>query len=79
MRAALRDFRPAFGKRELEPFIWDVQWLGNLLGRIRDLDVFIAWLENYDEHVDASAHPYVLRVIQDRKNARVRERAALIT
>lgn len=79
LRAALRAFRPAFGKRELAPYVDDVRWLGNLLGRIRDLDVFIRWLEQYEQSAGQDTRPYVRRVIQDRKNARVRERSALLS
>ncbi len=79
LRAALRTFRPAFGKRTLAPYVEDVRWLGNLLGRIRDLDVFIEWLEAYEQSADPDLRPYIRRLIQDRKNARVRERSALLT
>lgn len=79
LRAALRAFRPAFGKRALERYVEDVRWLGDMLGKTRDLDVFVEWLEAYEQAADPDLRPYVRRVLQDRKNARARERSALLT
>jgi CHAD domain-containing protein len=78
LRAALRDFQPAFGRSKLKPLADDVGWLGDLLGRIRDIDVFIEWLKKYIETVPAEQRPCVHRILQDREAARDRERAALL-
>ncbi|MGE5263437.1 MAG: CHAD domain-containing protein [Acidobacteriota bacterium] len=78
LRAALRHFQPAFGKAKLKPLVEDVGWLADLLGRIRDIDVFIEWLKKYIETVPAEQRPYVHRILQDRAAARDRERAALV-
>jgi CHAD domain-containing protein len=78
LRAALRDFRPAFGKKKLRRFEQDVRWLDDLLGRIRDLDVFIAWLKEYEESLPVEDRPYAHRVVEEREAARARERAALL-
>ena len=78
LRAALRDFATAFGD-ELDPFVREVRWLSRLLGRIRDLDVFIAWLREYEQNAPAEQRPLVHIIVQDRETARVRERAALLT
>lgn len=79
LRAALRDFEPAFEQDRLDPLVKDVRWLAQLLGRIRDLDVFIAWLQRYEQEAPSSQRPFVRRIIEDRQTARVRERAALLS
>ncbi len=78
LRAALRDFRKTFPENDLKALTDDVRWLSNLLGRLRDLDVFIEWLRNYREHAPVSQQAFVDRVIQEREAVRARERAALL-
>ncbi len=78
LRAALRDFRKAFPTGDLERLTDDVRWLSNLLGRLRDLDVFIAWLRDYAQHAPEPQRGLIARLIQEREAARARERAALL-
>lgn len=79
VRAALRDFRSAFSDQELAPFIQDIRWLARLLGQIRDIDVFIEWLQSVEQDVSSEMRPYIRRLIGERELVRVRERAALLT
>lgn len=79
LREALRDFRPAFGRSEIDPLADDAHWLSGMLGKIRDLDVFVEWLKCYEQDARPEQRPYIRRIIQDREAARVRERAALLT
>lgn len=78
LRAAFRDFKEAFGDSTLDPFVEDVRWLAQLLGRIRDSDVFLQWLKDYANTAPASDRPTVDRVIRERQTARARARAALL-
>ncbi len=78
LRAAFRDFGNAFDQETVEPLVEDVQWLADLLGKVRDLDVFLEWLNNYVETVPSAERRFVRRVIKNRQGARQQEHAALI-
>ncbi len=78
IRAALRDFEEAFAQPILKPLSDDAHWLADLLGKIRDLDVFVQWLEKYESSVEQDQQTFVRQVIGDRQAARSQERAALL-
>lgn len=56
----------------------EVQWLTDLLGQVRDLDVFLEWLNSYAKTVPSAERRFVRRVIENRQGARRQEHAALI-
>jgi len=78
LRAAFRDFRNAFDQEIVEPLVEDVQWLADLLGQVRDLDVFLEWLNNYAAIVPSAERRFVRQVIKNRQGARQEEHATLI-
>ncbi len=78
LRAALRDFRPAFDRARVRQLEKDTAWLGTLVGRIRDLDVFLDWLGCYAAEAPESQRPAVRRVIREREAMRARQRAAFL-
>lgn len=47
LRAGMRVFRAAFGRKPLAPFLEDVRWLAAGLGKVRDADVLLGWLTEY--------------------------------
>lgn len=47
LRVACRLFHKTLGKKRLEPFVRRLRQLGQDLGGVRDLDVFIAFVEDY--------------------------------
>jgi CHAD domain-containing protein len=78
LRAALRDFSQAFDQEALKPLVQDVRWLAKILGRVRDIDVFLEWLKNYERTIPIAERRFVRKVIENLRTARVRERAVLI-
>lgn len=78
LRAAMRDLRVPLGKAALVPFVEDIHWLAQLLGSIRDLDVFLQWLKAYGGQAPTAERPWVDRVIGDRQTERAQRRAELI-
>jgi len=78
LRAAFRDLRKAFENEKIEPLVKDVQWLADFLGKVRDLDVFLEWLNNYAGTVPSAERLFVRQIIKHRQTARQKEHAALI-
>ncbi len=78
LRAALRVFRSAFDREQMRQLERDTRWLGTLVGRIRDLDVFLDWLRDYVAALPESERPCVRRVIKEREAMRARQRAAFL-
>ncbi len=78
LMAALRDFRKAFPKSAAKKLTDEVRWLDDLLGRPRDMDVFMGWLRNYQKDASEEHCAFVDRLIEEREAARARERASLL-
>ena len=56
LRVAFRLFRRTFGRKTLTPFLRQCRQLGRNLGRVRDLDVFLEFVDEYaQEHDNAGA------------------------
>ena len=56
LRVAFRLFRRTFGRKTLTPFLRQCRQLGRDLGRVRDLDVFLEFVDEYaQEHDNAGA------------------------
>lgn len=47
LRSALQAFQKAIGKERTEPYGAELRWVATALGEVRDLDVWIAYLEKY--------------------------------
>ena len=47
LRAAMRVFQDGFDRMTLARLAEEVSWLAGMLGRVRDLDVFLIWLTEY--------------------------------
>jgi CHAD domain-containing protein len=60
----MRVFRPAFGRDALAPFVEDLRWLAAGLGRVRDEDVFLEWLDSYRANAP-QLHQRALRTLRD--------------
>jgi len=54
LRAALRAFRKPLGREILEPYREELKWVAGTLGRVRDLDVWIRFLETYVDKAPAA-------------------------
>jgi CHAD domain-containing protein len=78
LQAALRDFRSTFPAKTLAPLEDDIQWLTQMLGRLRDVDVFIEWLETYAHGKRGTTKTIIHHIIDERMQTRQREQQALI-
>jgi len=78
LRAAFRVFRNSLGKATLEPYLDDVRWLAALLGAVRDLDVFLIWLNGYHKKAKRKHKAAVARIIAEREKARAEKRELLL-
>jgi CHAD domain-containing protein len=74
IRAALRLFNKALPPRRCRSFTADFKWVGRSLGAVRDLDVYLLYLEGELEKVCAplagAAAPYLAYLQQCREKAR---------
>ena len=78
LRAALRVFRQSLPARRVQALRRDLQWLGDALGRVRDLDVYLIRLERDAREVAPSLAP-ALDFHRDQLLAeRVKARAAMM-
>ena len=53
LRAAMRVFQDGFDRVTLGALAEEVSWLAGMLGRVRDLDVFLIWLAEYKAGSDS--------------------------
>lgn len=71
VRSALRDFTPLLHKRVLKPLKKDLKQFADTLGAVRDLDVFIAVLEELQDEVeDESIRQGIEKLIREQRALR---------
>ncbi len=74
LRSAARTFRDALPERGFQALVEDLKWVGNALGRVRDLDVQLINLEKGKSKIPSGCRPaldrYIERVRADREEAR---------
>jgi len=78
LRAAFRVFGKSLGKQAIAPYREQLEWIAGELGRVRDLDVFIAYLRDYCLTLPASQQRGLRSLLEDREIARQEARAALL-
>ncbi|PJB72911.1 MAG: hypothetical protein CO095_06380 [Armatimonadetes bacterium CG_4_9_14_3_um_filter_58_7] len=78
MRAAFRVFGKAIGKPLIAPYQHQLQWIAWELGKVRDLDVFLAYLREYRGACLPENRQGLGALIQDRESARRGARTALL-
>ena len=78
LRSAMLVFGRAFSRRAMRSFERDITWLGELLGRVRDLDVFLLWLRAYSRKAPESDRTVLEAIIQEREAAKLKEQQALV-
>ncbi|MBI3921789.1 MAG: CHAD domain-containing protein [Armatimonadetes bacterium] len=78
MRAAIRVFGRAIGKQRMQPYVEELRWIAGELGKVRDLDVFIAYLTGYKESLPEVDRPGVQPLIEERRSARRSARRSLL-
>lgn len=64
MRAAFRVFGAGFTKKASKPLIAGLRTTGRVLGRVRDLDVFMEKLHQYQETLPESERPGLLPLLE---------------
>lgn len=83
MRAALSVFRGALPQRRLQGTRRELKWLGDTLGRVRDLDVYLLHLEEETRDLGPESRPamaiYVDRLRAEREKVRTSMLRALNT
>ncbi len=80
LRAALRAFNAVLPERATERFLNEFRWLGNALGQVRDLDVYLRLLSDpagLSEEAAAGLAEYRGEIQQQRNQARTRMLRAL--
>jgi CHAD domain-containing protein len=77
LRSALRDFLPYARKRNLTPAMKGLKGVADALGRVRDLDVAIAALEEIEKHAPAKFASGLKQFVDNRKDVRERARKDL--
>ncbi len=79
LRAALRVFAPAFPPRWREHLKSELQWLGQIGGAVRDLDVQLARIPLYGRTLPAGHRPGLTALQAFMETERTRHRSELLT
>jgi CHAD domain-containing protein len=69
LRASLRTFKKALDG-PLKAFKDELKWLAGELGDVRDMDVFLGFLNDYDQQADEAHHPFLQRLIRSVRRQR---------
>ncbi|NIM94964.1 MAG: CHAD domain-containing protein [Anaerolineales bacterium] len=78
MRSAMRIFRPYFKKGVLTPYLNDLRRTGRVLGRVRDLDVFLQKAQKYIEEGSSSDPSAIDLIIENWQSQRAEARDGML-
>ena len=78
LRATMRVFRDGFDRATLAALAEEVSWLAGVLGRVRDLDVFLLWLADHEKVAGAAEGAAVRLAMEAFAATRARERQELL-
>jgi CHAD domain-containing protein len=74
LRAAIRLLRRSLPQKRIQDFLQDLKWVGNALGRVRDMDVYIEHLEKDMKKISPEHRPaldaYVKEISSKREESR---------
>ncbi|MBN2329383.1 MAG: CHAD domain-containing protein [Candidatus Omnitrophica bacterium] len=77
IRALLKNMKDIYGRQRVKSFRKEFGRTADLLGKLRDIDTFVLFLEEYCPQLSKSVQPAVLELIEERLLVREQERLHL--